>query len=48
MDEIMDGELFDIWMKDMEELGDILIMEDDIGYHYGVARSHREDYEKDD
>ena len=47
VDEIMDGELFDVWMKGMEELGDVLIMEDGAGYHCGAARSRREDYEKD-
>jgi transposase len=47
VEEIMDGELFDIWVRDMEELGDVLIMEDGAGYHQGQASLRREQYLKD-
>ena len=45
--EIMDGELFECWVKGMEELGDILIMEDGAGYHCGAATVRRELYQTD-
>ncbi len=47
VDEVMDKELFDFWMSSMEEVGDILIMEDGVGYHQGAATRRRKEYEKD-
>ena len=43
----MDKELFDFWMKSIEDMGDILIMEDGAPYHQGSATSRRNQYEKD-
>jgi hypothetical protein len=41
MDQIINGELLDFWMNNMEELGDIKVMEDDTGYHMGaISRYH--------
>jgi hypothetical protein len=42
VDVVMDGELFDRWKNGMEGLGDILIMEDNAGYHQGAATYRRE------
>jgi len=34
-------------VKSMKELGDILIMEDGVGYHCGAAMVHHEQYQTD-
>ena len=47
VDEVMDKELFDFWMSSMEEVGDILIMENGVGYHQGAATRRCKEYEKD-
>jgi len=45
--QVLDTELFDFWMNSMEELGDILIMEDGVPYHKGIASVHHKQYKKD-
>ena len=47
VDEIMDGELFDFWASSMEELGDVLVIEDGVGYHLGAASHRRQQYQQD-
>lgn len=44
VEEITDGEFFDIWRNSMEELGDVLIMDDGAGYHQRAATKRREQY----
>ena len=42
---IMDGELLDFWMRSMENVGYVLVMEDGAPYHRGVATTRRKEYE---
>ena len=45
-DIIMNEELYMFWMKSMEELGNVLVMEDEVSYHQGVDSRRREELEK--
>jgi hypothetical protein len=42
---IMDGELLDFWMRSMEDVGYVLVMEDGAPYHRGAAAKRRKEYE---
>ena len=42
---IMDDELLDFWMRSMEDVGYVLVMEDGAPYHRGVATRRRKEYE---
>ena len=44
-DVIMDGELLDFWMKSMEDVGYVLVMEDGAPYQKGAATKRRKEYE---
>jgi hypothetical protein len=44
---IMNGEMFDFWMKSSEELGQVLVMEDGAKYHQGCASIRRGQLEQD-
>lgn len=44
---ILDGELFEFWMKGMEEEGYMFVMEDGASYHQGVATKRRKQLEVD-
>ena len=47
LEEIFDKELFDFWMKGMEDRGHLYIMEDGAPYHKGVASVRRKQLEED-
>jgi hypothetical protein len=47
LDLIMDEEMFDFWLEGMEEVGNLLMMEDDAPYHKGVASKRRAQLEED-
>jgi len=47
VEEIMDKELFDFWIKSMEDVGYIHVMEDGAPYHMGAATARRKQYEQD-
>ena len=47
VEQVMDKELFDFWANSMKELGDVLIMEHEVGYHEGTATKHQKEYERD-
>ena len=43
---ILDGELLDFWMRSMEDVGYVLVMEDGAPYHKGAAAKRRKQYEE--
>src|SRR5438552_1227095 len=45
-DIVMDGELFDFWLKGMEECGNLMIMEDGALFHQGCATTRRKQLEQ--
>ena len=45
-DIIMDGEMFDFWVKGSEEIGCLLMMEDGAAYHKGCATKRRKELEE--
>jgi len=47
MEEIIDKELFDFWIKSMEDVGYVHVMEDGAPYHKGAATARRKQYEQD-
>ena len=44
---VMDGELFDFWLKGMEDKGWLLVIKDSVPYHKGVTITRREQLEED-
>ena len=46
-DAILDGEMFDFWVESSEELGCVMMMEDEAKYHRGCASVRRGQLEKD-
>jgi len=45
---IINREMFNFWLEEMENVGNLLMMKDELPYHKGVASERRAELEKDE
>ena len=45
---IINREMFNFWLEEMENVGNLLMMKDELPYHKGVASERRAELKKDE